>query len=176
MHQAVTDLERNLDQAASSSRADNPESARALQEAAKQIRESKLKEKLQFSRGTIEQWDPESALTLELNIEADLQALRDQLDRAANASSQREPNPLEEALEDARNLVRSMEAMGRRLNEPAQQGQGQEGQGQEGEQGQGQGGEQGQGDASAGQDQNEGQGQGAAPSGQTGGQRPGKAG
>ena len=30
------------------------------------IRESKLKEKLQYTRGTIEQWDPESAVTMEL--------------------------------------------------------------------------------------------------------------
>ena len=131
MTETVQQLERELDQAASNSRADNPAAARTLQEAAKQIRESKLKEKLQFSRGTIEQWDPQSAVTLELDIESDLQALRDQLERAANASSERQTNPLEQALEEARDLVRGIEAMDRRLE------QGQEGQqGQNGQQGQ----------------------------------------
>ena len=124
MTDAVSELERELDRSASSSSADNPEAARALQGGANHIRESKLKEKLQYSRGTIEQWDPQSAVTLELTIEADLQALRDELEQAAGAASQRESNPLEEALEEARDLVRGMEAMERRLNdnEPGQRG------------------------------------------------------
>jgi len=148
MTQAVQELERELDQSAAGSRADNPEAARALQDAAEQIRESKLKEKLQYSRGTIEQWDPQSAVTLELNIEADLQALRDRLEQAASISSQNETNPLEEALDAARELVRGMESMDRRLQETqqSQQGQeGQQGQGGEGQQGQGGEGQQGQG-------------------------------
>ena len=127
MTEAVSELERELDRSATSSSADNPEAARALQDGANHIRESKLKEKLQYSRGTIEQWDPQSAVTLELTIEADLQALRDELDRAAGAASQKERNPLEEALEEARDLVRGMEAMDRRLSEQGQQGQGQQG-------------------------------------------------
>ena len=143
MTEAVAELERELDRSASSSSADNPEAARALQDGANHIRESKLKEKLQYSRGTIEQWDPQSAVTLELSIEADLQALRDELERASGAASQRERNPLEEALEEARDLVRGMEAMERRLREPGAQGQqqGQQGQqqGQQGQQGQQQG-------------------------------------
>ena len=154
MTEAVANLERQLDNAAIGARADDPQAARELQDAAKLIRESKLKEKLQYSRGTIEQWDPQSAVTLELNIEADLQALRDQLERAHGTSTEREVDPLEEALEQTRDLVRGMEAMDRRLTEPGQQGQqgqkGQQGQGQqgqpgqEGQQGQGQGGQQGQ--------------------------------
>jgi chromosome segregation ATPase len=134
MTEAVAELERELDRSASSSSADNPEAARALQDGANHIRESKLKEKLQYSRGTIEQWDPQSAVTLELSIEADLQALRDELERASGAASQRERNPLEEALEEARDLVRGMEAMERRLREPGAQGQQQGQQGQQGQQ------------------------------------------
>ena len=135
MNDVVQDLEQRLDGAASSGQADNPQAARALAEAATQIRESKLKEKLQYTRGTIEQWDPESAVTMELQIEGDLQALRDQLERALNASSERGEDPLQEALDDTRSLVRGMEAMDRRLNEPGQlKGQqGQQGQGQRGD-------------------------------------------
>ena len=178
MNDVVQDLEQRLDGAASSGQADNPEAARALAEAATQIRESKLKEKLQYTRGTIEQWDPESAVTMELQIEGDLQALRDQLERALNASSERVEDPLQEALDDTRDLVRGMEAMDRRLNEPGQgEGQqGQQGQG-EGEQGEGEG-QQGQGEGQQGQEQGEqgrgegqqGQGQGEQGQGQ-GGQR-----
>jgi hypothetical protein len=133
MNEVVENLERQLDAAAGNGRADNPQAARELAEAANQIRESKLKEKLQYSRGTIEQWDPQSAVTMELQIEGDLQALRDQLERAQGASSQREANPLEDVLDEARDLVRGMEAMDRRLNEPGQEGEGQgQGQGQQG--------------------------------------------
>ena len=156
MNEVVQNLERQLDAAASSGRADNPQAARELAEAANQIRESKLKEKLQYSRGTIEQWDPQSAVTMELQIEGDLQDLHDQLERARDASSQREANPLGEALDETRDLVRGMEAMDRRLNEPGQEGQ--EGQGQEGEQGEGQEGEGQEGEGQEGEGQ-EGEGQ-----------------
>ncbi|HSG49962.1 MAG TPA: hypothetical protein VLA43_19215, partial [Longimicrobiales bacterium] len=85
--------------------------------------------------------NPQQATTLEMNIEADLQTLRDQLERAAGAAGDRQENPLEEALEQTRDLVRSMEAMDRRLREsesgqPGQQGQ-QQGQpgGQQGQRG-----------------------------------------
>ena len=136
MTEAVANLERELDRAASVARAEQPEAARELQEAADQIRESKLKEKLQFSRGTIEQWDPQQATTLEMNIEADLQTLRDQLEEAAGAAGERQEDPLEQALEQTRDLVRGMEAMDRRLRESQAGDQGQPGQqpGQPGQQ------------------------------------------
>jgi hypothetical protein len=132
MNEVVQNLERQLDGAASSSRSENPEAARELARAAEQIRESKLKEKIQYSRGTIEQWDPQSAVTMELQIEGDLQALRDQLEAARDASAQRTSDPLREALDETRDLVRGMEAMDRRLNESgseSQAGEEQEGQG-----------------------------------------------
>jgi len=141
MTDAVQELERELDRASQVARGEQPQAARAFGEAAEQIRESKLKEKLQFSRGTIEQWEPEQANTLEMNIEADLQALRDRLEAAADAAGERQTDPLREALDQTRDLVRGMEAMDRRLREqsdPAARGQdpsAQGGQPQEGEQG-----------------------------------------
>jgi uncharacterized coiled-coil DUF342 family protein len=125
MTEAVRQLEQELDQAASAGQAENPDAARRLQSGANRIRESSLKEKLQYSRGTIEQWDPQSALTLELSIEGDLQGLRDDLEGALEAAGARERNPLNEALDEARDLVRGMEAMERRLAESSgEQGQG----------------------------------------------------
>ena len=93
------------------------------------IRETELREKIRFSRNTIEQWDPESATTLELNIEADLQALRDQLEEANEAASDVEPDPLEEALDETRKPGAGHGGHEPpQLNEPGQQGQ----QGQQG--------------------------------------------
>ncbi|MEX2470575.1 MAG: DUF4175 family protein, partial [Gemmatimonadota bacterium] len=138
MTEAVSQLEQDLDQAASSAQAENPQAARRLQEGANQIRENSLKEKLQYSRGTIEQWDPQSALTLELTIEGDLQTLRDELEGALEAAGSRERNPLTEALDETRELVRGMEAMQRRLaespTEPGEEGQ-QSGEGEPGQAG-----------------------------------------
>jgi hypothetical protein len=124
MTEAVSEIERELDRASSVARGEQPEAARKLKGAADQIRESKLKEKLQFSRGTMEQWDTESAVTLELNIEADLQTLRDRLEEAAATAGERQADPLEEALEDTRELVRGLEALDRRLRDPTGQEQG----------------------------------------------------
>lgn len=132
MTEAVQSLERELDRAAQGARGDQPEAGRRLQEAADRIREAKLKEKLQYSRGTIEQWEPEAAVTLELDIEADLQNLRERLEEARQAAGQRQADPLEEALEETRDLVRSMEAMDRRLREsPSGRPGGQEQEGRE---------------------------------------------
>jgi len=146
MHEVVQDLERRLDEASRSAGRDNPQAARELGEAADEIRESKLKEKLQYTRGTIEQWDPESAVTMELQIEGDLQVLRDRLEAARGATGERTAEPLEDALGETRDLVRGMEAMERRLSESGEQ------QGQNGQQGEGQGQGQGQGQGEGQQD------------------------
>ncbi|MDZ7780996.1 MAG: DUF4175 family protein [Gemmatimonadota bacterium] len=117
MTDAVRQLEQELDRSASSAQQENPQAARKLQAGADRIRESSLKEKLQYSRGTIVQWDPESALTLELGIEGDLEDVREELEGALEAAGAQERNPLTEALDETRDLVRGMEAMERRLNE-----------------------------------------------------------
>jgi hypothetical protein len=74
MIEAVQNLERELDRAARHAQ------VQGFGLAAELIRESDLKEKIRYSRGTIEQWDPGSAMALERDIEADLQAVRDRID------------------------------------------------------------------------------------------------
>jgi hypothetical protein len=136
---AVSDLEKQLDRAATVSRGRQPEAAHKLADAADQIRDSKLKEKIQYSRGTIEQYDRESAVTFELGIEGDIQALRDKLQDAVNAATDAKADPLKQALENTRDLMRGMESMNRRLHEPSssdQSAQGARGGAQQGEQGQ----------------------------------------
>jgi hypothetical protein len=176
MTEAVSEIERELDRASSVARGEQPEAARKLKAAAEQIRESKLKETIQWSRGTIEQWDTESAVTLELNIEAELQTLRDRLEEAAAAAGERQTDPLEEALEDTRELVRGLEAMDRRLRSPTGQEQGGDpragGEEQDREGQEGQPGQQGQGErqGASGQQGQAGQQEGRQQEGQAGGQ------
>jgi hypothetical protein len=127
MTDAVADLERQLDRAAQVAQEGQPDAARKLKDAADQIRESKLKEKLQYSKGTIEQWDPATATTLEMTIESDLQDLHDRLGDARTAAGDRQADPLEEALEQTRDLVRAMESMDRRLRDATEEPQDQQG-------------------------------------------------
>ncbi|MEQ9398861.1 MAG: DUF4175 family protein [Longimicrobiales bacterium] len=166
MTEAVQNLERQLDRAARDAQADNPESARNLKAAADEIRESKLKEKIQYSRGQIQARDPQTASILEIDIEGDLRNLQEHLEQARDASGQRQADPLEEALEQARDLVRGMEAMDRRLREGTE---GQEGQAPEGQQGEAGDPQEGQ----AGQQESQGQEGQAGQQGQEGGQQQG---
>jgi len=75
MIEEIRDLERELDRAR---RAQPSPGFRALGVAGELIRESRLQEKIRYSRRTLEQWDPASAIALEQEIEAGLQTLREQ--------------------------------------------------------------------------------------------------
>lgn len=68
-------LESEMDRAAS----EGSDAASTLAAAVRHVRDAQLGEKLRYSRGTIQQWDVGSALTLERNIEHDLAELRDLL-------------------------------------------------------------------------------------------------
>ena len=81
MHAVLLDLEQDLGELADrEGQADHPRVAIALREAQKLIGESKLGEKILYSRGTIEQWDLQSAATLELSIEDDIRSILYRLD------------------------------------------------------------------------------------------------
>jgi hypothetical protein len=73
MYADITALETLLD------------STPGTQDAADVIRASKLKEKLEFSRGTIEQWQDGSENQMEWVIQQDLGTLRNELDPAPSA-------------------------------------------------------------------------------------------
>ena len=109
------------------------DAAQKLAEAADEIEERKIREKIAYSKGVIEQRGQDSfAVTFEAQIAMDLDELKHQIDDAAAALDTAGPSPLEEALVQARDLVRGAETLGRRL-ERGQQGQGREGQGQQGQ-------------------------------------------
>ncbi len=168
MEAQVADLERGLDSTAAEFRRDERDASRALQDAANGIRESKLKEKIRYSRGLVRARSPEYARQFEEEIGGDIGDLEQRLADAAEAVGNSRGSAPEQALDRTRDLMRSLESLEQRIqqggeqaaNQQGQQGQGQ--QGQEGQQGQGQ---QGQGQQGQGQ-----QGGGQQGRGQQGGQ------
>jgi hypothetical protein len=160
----VADIERQLDRTASDFRRERQEASRKVQEAADTIRETKLKEKIRYSKGLVQGAPADAAAQFEEQIGADIAALGERLRQAADAAASPERDRRAEALDRARQLLRGMESMDQRLREQrqGQQAGGQAQSGQPGQQGQ-----QGQRGAQAGQRGEQGQ---QAQQGQPGGQ------
>ncbi|HEX9886816.1 MAG TPA: hypothetical protein VGA70_10020, partial [Longimicrobiales bacterium] len=132
------ELERQLHRMRDEAQGENPEAVRALDEAIETIQEGKLKEKLQYTKGVVEQRDREFAGQWEDQIASDIEALREQVAEAARATDRvADDRGLEDALDRTRDLVRGAESLGRRLDNRGQPGEeGQQAEGQQGEQGQ----------------------------------------
>jgi len=152
----LADLERELDSTSAEFRRDEQNASRALQDAANGIRESKLKEKVRYSRGLVRARSPEYAQQFEQEIGGDIADLERQLAEAADQVGNSQGTGLEQALDQTRDLMRGLESLEQRIQQggqqasnqegqPGQEGQGQQGQGQQGEGQQGQGQGQGQG-------------------------------
>lgn len=171
----VGELLAQVDQMASDAQRDGRAGAEELGEAASTIRDTQLRERLLYSRGLVGGSDQEYAEAFENQIGQAIQSLKNRLEEADEAVSTRADGEAEtEALESARDLVRSLESMERRLQDrPEGEGQGpgegQQGESSEGQQGEGQEGQQG------GEAQQGGEGQGGQQPGGQGGQ-PGEAG
>ena len=163
----VANLESQLDRMARDSRSEQKEASRKIQEAANSIRDTKLKEKIRYSKGVVQGRSGQYADNFETVIGEDIESLRDRLGEARDAIGKSEADKVAEAINQTRDLVRNLESLSERIRErrEAEQGerdqqdgrlarrgeqpgeQGQEGQqqGQEGQQGQqGQEGQQGQ--------------------------------
>ena len=173
----VDSLERQLDRTASDFRRERQQASRKVQEAADAIRDSRLRDKIRYSRGLVQGAPPDQAATFEEQIGADIEAVEGKLREAASAVAAPERDAREEALARARSLTRGAESMSQRLDQQRQQGGG--GGQAGGQQGRGEqaGGQQGgrQGDAGR-QGQQGGQGGGGrqgdrAEGGQRGGQQ-----
>ena len=157
MAQEVAELEVQLDRAARESRRDQRDASRKLLEAAKSIRDNKLKEKLMYSRGVIRGRSSEYARNFEEQIGADIDELRQRIEEGVAAIGESREQRLERSLERTRDAVNALESLDERIRERAAQGRGQQqSQGQQGQGQQGQGQQQG------------GQGGGGQPQGQGG--------
>ena len=137
MEAQVADLERGLDSTSAEFRRDERDASRALQEAANGIRESKLKEKIRYSRGLVRARSPEYAGEFEAEIGGDIGDLRRQLADAAEAVGTSRGTGIEQALDRTRDLMRSLESLEQRIQQGGEQAANQQGQdGQQGQQGQ----------------------------------------
>jgi hypothetical protein len=155
MGEEIQDLETTLDRLAAQGREEQPQAARAFEEAAEGIRDDRLSDKVQYSQGLIRDGRDAEAARFEDEIGQDLERLRDRVEAAVGAFESPREDRLDQAASEARRLVQGLEAMERRGREgdpgdgadPGQQGQaGQDGgQGEESRTGQqGQAGQQGQ--------------------------------
>ncbi len=142
----VGQLEQQLDRMANETAKDERDASRRLQEAAGEIRDDKIKEKLSYSRGLIgRDGQPNPAGDMDADIGSNLMDLRRKLAEAAGALGKggAPDRKTADAAERARDLVRGVDSLGRRMQERAegQRGQGERSasngqQGQQGQQGQ----------------------------------------
>ncbi len=111
----VQDVERELDRVSREWSRDEPEASRAVGEAARGIRDRKLKEKIHYSRGVIAERTPEYADQFEAMIAQDLESLEKDLSRAGETVRGSDRAVREDVLDRAGALVRGMESLRNRL-------------------------------------------------------------
>ncbi|MGE0352925.1 MAG: hypothetical protein AB7Q69_06745 [Gemmatimonadales bacterium] len=155
----LDDIEKQLDRLSRESRGEQREASRKLQEAAEAMRQSRLRERVLFSRGLLDNGAPNYVEAFENQITQGLEGLKERIEQAQSAIRANPGQQMAGALDRTRDLVNAMESMGDRLDAERRQGQrqdGQDGQQQEGQTGQqqdGQGGRQEGGQAAQGQPQ-----------------------
>lgn len=113
----IADLERRLDESAREQRREQPETSRRLQEAANAIRDGRVRDKVLFSKGVVQQGSPEYARNWEEQIATSLEDVRDRIRSAGERVGQSRERQLAGALDRARDLVRGMESTDERLQE-----------------------------------------------------------
>ena len=153
MANEVADIESRLDRMSAEARREQREASRKLQEAANAIRDTRLRERIVFSKGVMQGGSPEYARNLEEQIGSSVDDVKRRIQEAAGAVREPSDRRAGRALDQARGIARGLESLEERArNAEGQRGsQGQEGQsGQQGQQGQ----------QAKGQAQGQGQGQG----------------
>lgn len=176
----VGQLEQQLERTANEIAKEQKDASQKLREAAGEIRDDKVKEKLRYSQRLLGRDAAQGAAAeYDAQIGADLMDLRRKLAEASSALGKGGgQQQTENALDKARELVRGVDSLGRRMQERASGDRGQQGRGQQGQQQgqgqqaqngrQGQQGQQGQQQAQNGQQGEQGQQGQAGQQGQSG--------
>ena len=145
MANEVADLENRLDRMSAEARREQREASRKLQEAANAIRDSRLRERILFSKGVMQGGSPEYARSMEEQIGNSVQDVKERIEEAAGAVREPSERRAGQALDRARDVARGLESLQERARESAEQQRGQGDRGAQGAQGQeGRGGQQGQ--------------------------------
>ncbi len=117
MASEVADLEAQMERMARESRSEQKDASRKLQEAANSIRDSKLKEKIRYSKGVVQGRSGEYAEQFEEQVREDIENLRDRIRQAASAVGQSEEARVADAIDKTRDLVQNLESLGDRIRE-----------------------------------------------------------
>jgi len=139
----VEALEAQLDRMSREVRRSKQEASRRLQGASDTIRETKLKEKIRYSKGFVQARPGPDAESFEAEIRGDLDQVAERLGEVEAALGPSEGERATASLERTRDLVRRLESLTERLEERAQggaegaPGDQQNGEPQAGEEGQG---------------------------------------
>jgi hypothetical protein len=185
----VDQLEKQLDRTAGDMFKNERDASRKVSEAANQIRDKRIRDKIRYSDAMLRGGSQTSDVAaFDRDIQNNLDDLKNKINEAANAVGRTRPDAGQQALDRARALADGMQSLGERLRSPQgdqaqdgkngrqedgkngrQQQDGKQGRqedgknGQQGQQGQGQQGQQGQG-----QQGQQGQGQQGGQQGQQG--------
>ncbi len=129
MAEEVGEVSTRLDQLARTARRDGREGAADLDEASATIRDTQLRERLLYSRGLVGRpGQEEYAEAFENQTSQAIRSLGNRLEEAAEAIREggRDDDPRTEALESARDLVRSLESLEQRSGRPGARGDAEE--------------------------------------------------
>ena len=123
MASEVAELEGEIEKLARESRREQRDASRKLQEAARSIRDSKLTEKIRYSRGVVQQRSDDYVRNFEEQIAQDIDTLREKLGSARAAIGETKEQRLARTLDETRDLARSLESLEERTGEQAQAAQ-----------------------------------------------------
>ena len=123
MAREVAELEGEIEKLARESRREQRDASRKLQEAARSIRDSKLTEKIRYSRGVVQQRSDDYVRNFEEQIAQDIDTLREKLGSARAAIGETKEQRLARTLDETRDLARSLESLEERTGEQAQAAQ-----------------------------------------------------
>lgn len=115
----IEELGSRLDRLARESRREQPEAARKLQEAAGEIRQGRLADKMRYSKGLVRSGETEYSRSFEKQLTQETDSLRQRVADAASAlrSGGRERSEANESLQRTRDLVRGVQSLGDRMRE-----------------------------------------------------------
>ena len=139
------DLERQLTELARDARADQPEAAQKLQATVREMRDTRLTDKIAYSRGLLQGSSPDYQRNFEEQIGTDLENLEQGIRDALGAFGESREQRLGRALEETRDIVGALESLDARVRQSTdgdaqgeQEAQGEQGgrQAQQGQRGQ----------------------------------------
>ena len=115
MTQEVADLERQIDEMSAEAGSEQRQAAESFDDALRNIRDNKIRERIQYSRGLPGARSPDFTRDFEQQTTEHLMELRDQLRQASEAIGEPVDDRTMESLDQARDMVRNMESLNRRL-------------------------------------------------------------